>query len=192
MLVGALVFVSTILRTVAYSPEAEVIVPPTTTPSSIPAPLPGEYPARLAIPSLNIDAAVQHLGLVAGNRMQAPAGFADAGWFKYGTVPGEPGTAVMYGHYDNGLGLPGVFKHLSDIQIGDLVIATTKDGEKRTFRVVSKQTYPYQAVPQSVLGETSDDAPRISLITCAGKGIRDDSIGFTYDERLVVMTELVS
>src|SRR3954465_14419705 len=90
--------IATILsRSLFYDPE-QAIVPPAlvafeaaTIASSTP---PGLYPSRVEIPALKINAAVQSLGVVAGNRMQAPSNFRDIGWYKYGPVPGTSGTAV--------------------------------------------------------------------------------------------------
>lgn len=187
---AALVFGVTFVHAVFYNPPQEIPPPPTVAfeaaqiASSTP---PGEYPARITIPALQIDAAIQERGIVAGNRMAAPTNFTDAAWFKYGVLPGMAGTAVLYGHLDNGLGLDGVFKNLGQLKIGDQIQIQTKDGRQLPFTVSDIETYPYQSVPPEALGE--GDQPqdaRISLITCSGSLVHDPAEGFTYDHRLVV------
>jgi sortase (surface protein transpeptidase) len=93
----------------------------------------------------------------------------------------------MYGHLDNGLGLDGVFKHLSDLKDGDEVDIVTDDGRTLKFSVDATTTYPYQSVPPSLLGQgAADDNAHLSLITCTGHWVYDPAEGMTYDHRLVV------
>lgn len=147
---------------------------------------PSDHPARLRIPALEVDAHVQEVGITASGNMATPNNFTDVGWYKYGTPPGFTGSAVIAGHVDNGLALPGVFKHLGDIQIGDDIYVESSGGEERRFRVVEIQTYPYTHVPRDVLFARRD-AARLNLITCEGAWVWGER---TYDRRLVVYAEL--
>jgi len=144
-------------------------------------------PMRLIIPSLSINASVQHVGVNLLGNMKAPNNFTDVAWYEYGTVPGDQGSAVIAGHVDNGLALDGVFKHLANLQIGNDVYIQTVDGTKLHFVVSDIEIYPYQDVPTDVLFGQKD-AARLNLITCEGTwvGGRD-----TYDHRLVIYTQLV-
>lgn len=144
-------------------------------------------PARLIIPSLNINASVQDLGINSIGNLQAPDNFVDVGWYKYGTVPGYVGSAVIDGHVDNGLGLAGVFIHLDSIKVGDDVYVQTNSGDKLLFVVADVEVYPYQDVPtQQVFAQT--DAARLNLITCDGTWVNGQD---TYSQRLVVYTTYV-
>lgn len=149
---------------------------------------PGDVPRRLSIPALGIDANVQEVGVTAAGNMATPNNFVDVGWYKYGTLPGLRGSAVVAGHVDNGLGLSGVFKNLSDLQIGDDVFVVNENGDELLFRVVEIQKYPYTLVPGEVLFSRSD-SERLNLITCEGAWLHGER---TYDQRLVVYTELVT
>lgn len=145
-------------------------------------------PVRLIIPVLNINANVQDVGVNAQGAMRAPDNFTDVAWYDQGPMPGQLGSAVIDGHVDNGLGLPGVFKHLSDIKVDDDVYVQEKDGSQLHFKVTDIATYPYQSAPTGLIfGET--DAARLNLITCEGTWVPG---GDTYDHRLVVFTELQS
>ncbi|MDE2212976.1 MAG: class F sortase [Patescibacteria group bacterium] len=183
--VAAGMFVATAVHAVWFAPELQVapsgIAPATTTPQSA--------PVRLIIPSLGIDANIQYVGLsYIGHNIGVPNNFIDVAWYKYGTVPGEQGTAIIDGHVDNGLSLAGVFKHLNTITPGAHIYVLTQSGKKLQFVVTDVQSYPYQSVP---MGEilSANDAARLDLITCDGGWVAGQR---TYDHRLVVYTELQS
>ncbi len=141
-------------------------------------------PTRLKIPSLDIDARVQQVGINKKGEMGIPDNFRDVAWYAYGPAPGEKGSAVIDGHVDNALALSGVFKRLHEVRAGDEVIVVTESGAQLRFIVVDVQTYPYADVPLDLIF-TRADAARLNLITCAGtwvSGLR------TYDKRTVVYT----
>lgn len=146
-----------------------------------------DLPGRLRVPALGIDAPVQHVGVNAKGNMRAPNNFTDVGWYKYGTPPGSVGSAVIAGHVDNGLGLPGVFVQLEKIKIGDDLYVIQKDGDEFRFRVTEIQVYPYTRVPRDILFLRRDIA-RLNLITCEGAWVAGEKM---YDQRLVVYSELV-
>lgn len=185
-LAAVFVFIDTATGALWYSPDTEVPAPEREVPGE--RALPEDEPARLRVPKLGIDAFVQYVGVNAKGNMAAPSNFADVGWYKYGTVPGFLGSAVITGHVDNALGLPGVFKDLGEMHIGDEFFVETASGEEKRFRVVEVQAYPYTLVPLKVLFSRSD-LPRLNLITCSGKWLQGER---SYDERLVVYAELVS
>ena len=181
--VAAFVFVSTGVRAVFYAPEAEfkrdLPIPESTSLIGL--------PARLSIPALEIDTAIEHVGINAKGNMAAPRLYAEVAWYKYGARPGDKGSAVVAGHLDNGFGLDGVFKNLDGLQVGDDIFVTTEEGEELHFVVSSVATYPYEEVPVEELFARADKA-HLNLITCKGEWIKDAK---TYSERLVVYTVLV-
>ncbi len=145
-----------------------------------------DEPVRLRIPALGIDAAVQHVGLGKSGAMAVPTNYSDVAWYRYGPAPGALGSAVVDGHVDNGLSLPGVFKHLNDIKVGDRLEVVAASGAVKTFKVTDVKTYPYDAVPTELIFNRGDTA-RLNLITCEGAWVPGKK---TYDERLVVFSEL--
>jgi LPXTG-site transpeptidase (sortase) family protein len=181
-----LLFSGTLIHALYYAPDS------TATDSAIAVPsvanvatavLAGtSYPARLGIPSLNVNAAIQYVGVNTKGNMANPTNFTDVGWYKYGTVPGYTGSAVIDGHVDNGLALAGVFKHLSDLKVGDDISILTKSGETIHFVATDLTWYGYKSVPTDLLFNERDDR-YLKLITCNGKWVKGDQ---TYDQRLVV------
>ena len=148
-----------------------------------------DLPSRLLIPKLEIDAKVQHLGVTKSGNMAAPANFTDVGWYKYGTIPGRLGSAVISGHEDNAVSLDGVFKHLEDLVVGDDIYVVDKNGQKLHFRVVEKKICPYDLKgPELERIFNAKGKVRLNLITCAGDWLASAK---TNDQRLVIFTELV-
>lgn len=145
-----------------------------------------EVPARILIPKIGIDASVQHVGLGKTGNMAVPLSYGDTGWYRYGAVPGDFGSAVIDGHVDNGLGLPGVFSRISELVPGDSISVLGEDGRELRFVVESTSSYPVADVPRQMLFNRKDRA-RLNLITCEGSWIQDEKM---YDRRLVVYAVL--
>lgn len=178
------VFAYTLITALWYNPPGEEAPPPAVIPAGTVSR--ALYPSRLLIPSLNIDASVQQTGLNKKGSMGVPTNFTDVAWYKYGSVPGQEGSAVIDGHVDNGLALDGVFKHLNDIKPGADIYIETKNGNKLHFVVQDIQSYPYTDAPTALIFNRGG-AAWLNLITCQGDWVPDKR---TYDERFVVFSRL--
>jgi len=189
--IAVFVFSATLVHALLYSPDSEVVASnnnkDTTSLSATHASAPDKYPVRLVIPSLDIDADVQYVGITAHGTMSVPNNFTDVGWYKYGPVPGSSGSAVMAGHVDNALALPGVFKHLQDIQKGADVYVIEKNGEQLHFVVDEIDTYEADNAPSGRIFQNVGP-PSLNLVTCEGTWVQSEH---QYDHRLVVYTHLV-
>lgn len=120
--------------------------------------------------------------------MAVPSNYTDVGWYKYGVPPGRQGSAVIDGHVDNGLALPGVFKYLDKIKVGDDVYIEESDGGRLHFVVYDVEVYPYTDVPREKLFAAASSS-YLNLITCGGSWLQSSH---TYDHRMVVYTKLVN
>lgn len=187
MIAAGVVFVTTLVRATLYAPSGEVAS------STLAALAPareasaGDLPERLRIPALSINAYVRHVGINADGDMATPGNFTDVGWYKYGTVPGFVGSAVMDGHVDNGLSRNGVFKNLSQLKVGDELFVDTASSTVLRFVVREVASYPVGEVPAERIFTTRGGV-YLNLITCDGvfnKTAND------YESRLVVYAELV-
>ena len=170
------------------SGSSEVFLPKTETLknkiSKIAAP---SYFGRLAIPKIKVDAKVEEVGISKKGNMAVPTTLADVGWYKYGTLPGETGSAIIAGHVDNRFALPAVFADLKNLEIGDDVYITKEGGDKRLHFVVNKvSTYDFDASADEVFTEEGDKL--LKLITCTGIW---NSEFKTHNQRLVVTATLV-
>jgi len=184
MLGAAGVFTATFVHAYWYVPEMQIVPPEDVLIVDV---SPEELPARIRIPALEIDTKVQHVTVNSTGNMASPSNFTDVGWYKPGTVPGQRGSAVIAGHLDNGLSLPGVFKHLDQVKVGDDIYIVTEGGRELHFRVEETVAYPYKEVPLERLFNRSDK-PRLNLVTCVGDWVKAEK---TYDQRLVVYAVLV-
>lgn len=149
---------------------------------------PAEYPARLRIPALSIDAAVQDVGIGKSGRMAVPTNYSDAGWYRYGPLPGQLGSAVMDGHVDNGFGRAGIFARLHELKGGEEIVVENKKGKRVRFVVEAVEEYATADVPlQRVFAEGGP--ARLVLITCEGSF---DPKTKSYDRRLIVYARLAN
>src|SRR3989338_6782430 len=186
VLLAVTLFAWTLVHAVWYAPELAVMVHvASTTPQSIVSP--DAAPVRLTIPAFTLDANIQHVGVNAKGNMGVPDNFTDVAWYKGGPAPGLRGSAVIDGHVDNGLGLAGVFKHLSELKVGDDVYVERRDGDRVHFKVVSIESYNYKEVPLERVFNRKDGT-YLNLITCEGNWVKGEK---TYDKRLIVYTKLV-
>jgi sortase A len=185
IIVGAVtIFASTLTHALVGTTEPELPVPKTLTTSLEAAS--STLPVRVSIPSLGVDATIQRVGISRHGTMAVPTNYTDVGWYKYGTIPGHKGSAVMAGHLDNGFGLPGVFKNLSTLKNGDEVIVTEQNGEKLHFKVVDTGTIDSLSTDTQTIFK-GDGQARLNLITCEGTWHPESK---SYSERRVVYTVL--
>lgn len=186
-LAAGVVFVTTLVRATVYAPDHEVASSTLMAMAPSREAAPGELPAYLKIPKLSIRAYVRHVGVNEAGNMATPGNFTDVGWYKYGTVPGFPGSAVIDGHVDNALALDGVFKHLGDLEVGDDVYIETASSTELHFKVIEVTHYKASDVPaERLFADTS--GTYLNLVTCAGSWNKASQ---EYDDRLVVYTALV-
>lgn len=164
----------TIVATQAIEKSSEVINP-----------TPG-VPVHITIPSINVSADVEQVGLDTEGRMDIPSKEEDTAWFDLGFRPGQAGNAVIDGHLDQVTGAPSVFWNLKNLVPGNTVTITDAKNETYTFIVTKQEAYDFDKVPmQQVFG--SSDSPHLNLITCNGTWDRANK---NYSQRIVVYTDL--
>ena len=162
----------------------------TTTPSTPSATTAPAYIMTLSIPSIKVNAHVEELGITAKGNMAAPRVFSEVGWYKYGTFPGNTGSAVIAGHVDDGLAFPAVFANLDNLKPGDDIYLQTTPATRLHFVVTGSAIYDFDASPSEVSQVFSDKSGKyLNLITCSGTWI--DELR-THDKRLVVSAVLAS
>lgn len=184
---AGLVFAATLIRATLYAPDSDMASSTLAAEAPARAATPGDLPERVRIPALGINAYVRRVGVNAQGNMATPGNFTDVGWYKYGTVPGFAGSAVIDGHVDNALSLDGVFKHLSDLKEGDDIYVDTASSTALHFIVKEVASYLAADVPLERVFR-ADDAARLNLITCDGAWVQGKK---EYDRRLVVYAALM-
>lgn len=144
-------------------------------------------PVKLEIPSINVKANIEAAGLAPDGTVAVPKGPNGVTWYKFGAKPGELGSAVVTGHFGPWRsGAKSVFDNLGNLKAGDRVLVTDAKGE--TFEFEVKKTQIYQRNDKVPEIFTKHDKAYLNLITCNGEWLSGQR---TYDQRLVVFTELV-
>ena len=143
-------------------------------------------PVRLKIPKINVDSAVEYVGLTPDGAMDVPKNPADVAWFSLGPRPGENGNSVIDGHsgwWKNGI--PAAFDNLYKLHKGDKIYVEDETGAVTTFVVRESRMYDPNADASDVF-DSSDGRAGLNLVTCDGKW---DSNQKNYSERLVVFAD---
>jgi LPXTG-site transpeptidase (sortase) family protein len=143
-------------------------------------------PTRLVVPSINVNAPVEPVGVDGQGRMATPSQASNVAWYRLGSAPGDVGDAVMAGHLDWTSG-PAVFWYLGRMRKGDQIKVTRADGSTVTFVTDASSMVPYDSSTDSLF--TRDGPPSLTLITCAGAWDRQRG---TYLQRLVVHATLTA
>ena len=141
-------------------------------------------PMRLTIPTINVDAAIQHVGVSPKGEMEVPSNTVDVAWFKPGSLPGEKGSAVIAGHLDGKNGEVGVFTNLDKLKEGDMLYVEDNAGVLIAF--VVRESLIYDPGYADNVFNRNDNA-HLNLITCAGAWDGDKN---TYSKRLVVFADI--
>lgn len=131
-------------------------------------PLEASAPLNVRIPSLDVDAPLDAVGLGPGGLLEVPPPRRAnlAGWYDGAATPGERGTAVIVGHVDNEAG-PAVFFRLGALQRGAEVAVDRADGRTAVFTVYAVEVHEKEAFPgDRVYRDTS--RAELRVITCGG------------------------
>jgi LPXTG-site transpeptidase (sortase) family protein len=158
------------------------------TSSAVPPPIKDtnfDLPAKLLISKLNINATIEYIGLTSSGNVAVPANSLDVGWYKYGALPGNKGTAIIVGHVDNSVGQSAVFTNLDKLQKGDNIIVIDAEGQTISFTVSRSQIYNNSENPPVVF-KAIDNEAHLNLITCTGPW---DAGKYVFTERLVVFAD---
>jgi sortase (surface protein transpeptidase) len=153
---------------------------PTVAPEVVP-------PTRVTVPARGLDAPVEPVGAAPDGQMAIPDDVERAGWYRFGPVPGAPGSAVVAGHVDDAEQGLGAMAALREAEPGDEVVLTDAAGAATRWRVVSRESLDKQALPVDVLFRR-DGPPRLTLVTCGGPFLPE--VG-GYRDNVVVVAEPV-
>ena len=159
-----------------------------TTPKTAPRPTVAGIPVRVQIPRIGMNAAVEQVGLEADGTMSVPKSWWTVGWYKLGYKIGEAGSAVLSGHYDTNTGAPAVFFRVGSLSPGDTITVTTSNGSVFKYRVIRKESYPWNQMPLQTIFNSSGKA-WLNLITCSGTWDRATQ---NYSHRTVVYAEITN
>ncbi len=142
-------------------------------------------PVRLRIPSINVDARIDHVGLTPLGEMDVPEKPELLGWFSQSPRPGENGNTVIAGHSGMKDNVSAAFDNLEELRVGDQIHVEDETGANIAFVVRKIKIYDKSADTSSVFNP-SYDGSRLILITCTGVW---DKTQRTHSDRLVVFAD---
>jgi len=142
-------------------------------------------PARLSIPKIDVNAAIESVGLTPQGAMDVPKSPADVAWFNLGPRPGDIGSAVIAGHYGWKNNIPAAFDNLSDLQKGDKIYIKDDKGITVIFAVRESRRFGENEDASVVFG-SGDGKAHLNLVTCEGVWNKDSK---SYSKRLVVFAD---
>ncbi|MDD5731380.1 MAG: class F sortase [Patescibacteria group bacterium] len=171
------------------SAQKSVSIPVSTVISKVATNMPAQesigVPVRIKIPSINVDAAVERVGLKNDGSMDVPKDPMNTGWYEPGPRPGELGSAVMDGHVDWWYGATAVFAGLKEVKPGYVIIV--EDDTGKTIPFIIREIRTYGATDNATdIFISNDGKPHLNLITCAGAW---DIYTNQYSNRLVVFAD---
>ena len=170
-------------RTVPHSAETRVAQKPRGDALPISGRARYGLPVRLTIPRLDVDAAVEKVGLTPDGAMGVPSSPGTVAWFKLGPRPGDKGSAVIDGH-SGYASVAAVFDDLPSLRKGDLLFVEDAKGALVRFVVRRSHLYDRDANAGDVFGRK--DGRHLNLVTCTGAW---DAAAGTHAQRLVVFTD---
>lgn len=139
-------------------------------------------PVTLRIPAIGVEAPVKPAGVEADGEMEVPGNVTEVGWYKYGSAPGESGSAVLAAHVDLAGSGPGVFFDLRLVEPGDIILVDLDDDTTLTYRAEARTVYDKDDLPIEAI--FSRQGPQIlTLVTCGGGFNRSLR---SYDSNVVV------
>lgn len=144
-------------------------------------------PARIRIPSLQVDASIIDRGLQPDGTMQVPPDAKDAGWYTRSPIPGQTGPAVIAAHV-NWKGVDGPFAHIDQLKADDEVVIVHDNGATDTFAVTKVETFPKESFPtEAIYGDTVE--PELRLVTCGGSF---DADAHSYRDNVITFAKLAA
>ncbi|MDH5371739.1 MAG: class F sortase [Acidimicrobiia bacterium] len=139
-------------------------------------------PVTLRIPAIGVEAPVKPAGVEADGEMEVPGNVTEVGWYKYGSAPGESGSAVLAAHVDLAGSGPGVFFDLRLVEPGDIILVDLDDDTTLTYRAEARTVYDKDDLPTEAIF-SRQGPPILTLVTCGGGFNRSLR---SYDSNVVV------
>lgn len=142
-------------------------------------------PVRIIIPKINIDAAIEYVGITPAGELGVPKDPANAAWYNKGPRPGEAGNAVIDGHFGYKDNISAVFDNLHKLLKGDKLYVRDEKGTTITFVVRELRSYGQNEEGSSVFVSNNTKA-HLVLITCQGIWSQTQK---SFSNRLVVFAD---
>jgi sortase (surface protein transpeptidase) len=145
------------------------------------------WPTSVSIPRLGVDAPVEPVGVGTQGELIIPHSPMDVGWYQGGSVPGEPGVALLTSHVDTRAEGRGVFAGLVRLDAGDVVTIVAADGTEQRWKVTARTQHRKTDLPPTLFARSGP--PVLALVTCGGPF---DATVRSYRDNVIVWAEPVA
>ncbi len=145
----------------------------------------GSGSSAVEIPAIGVEAPIVSVGFADDGSMEIPYRVSDVGWYKYGALPGGPGSAVLAGHVSSSTQGKGAFWDLKNLELGDEITYTL--GRFEITFIVSEVFIVTKATISMEDIFITDEA-RLTLVTCGGSFSRSQG---HFDSNVVVFARPV-
>ncbi len=157
-----------------------------------PAPVRGR-PVSISIPAIGVRSRLLYVGLnpdhsIGVPPLDDPPLTNEAAWYKYSSVPGQPGASIIDGHVDSAADGPSVFFRLGALRPGDRVSIALTSRQVAVFRVTGVRLFPQDRFSARLVYRTTS-YPALRLITCGGDF---DPVTHTYLANVIAFATLLS
>jgi sortase (surface protein transpeptidase) len=142
------------------------------------------WPTAVRIPRLGVDAPVEPVGVGTEGELIIPHSPMDVGWYQGGSVPGEPGVALLTSHVDTRTEGRGVFAGLVRLDAGDVVTTVAADGTEQRWTVTARTQHLKTDLPPALFSRSG--LPVLALVTCGGPF---DATVRSYRDNVIVWAE---
>jgi Sortase domain/Bacterial Ig-like domain (group 1) len=142
-----------------------------------------DAPVRITIASLGIDAPILPSAIdLKQGVLAVPSDIHRTGWWVDGATPhSSSGSIVIAGHVDSASAGAGAFFPLKQAKAGGIVVLTSADGRKKSYRVVSVKRMLKANLPTDIWSQRSPS--RLFVVTCGGPF---DPVTRHYRDNIVV------
>jgi sortase (surface protein transpeptidase) len=138
-------------------------------------------PRSITINAIDVAAVpVRSVGVTPNGQLEIP-GADEAGWYRLGAAPGQPGATVIAAHV-SWQGQRGPFLRLDELEPGALVELALADATTRTYQVVARAQHNKLMLPSDEIWRTNGPE-NLVLITCGGAFDEDRR---RYEDNIVV------
>lgn len=131
-----------------------------------------DRPRYLSIAKLNVkNARIIPVGVKPNGELGTPSNIFDVGWYSSSSLPGQGGTILIDGH-NGGPNIEGVFKHLPDLVVGDIITIERGDGAVFNYQVVENTTVTLDKADDymaTAISPTASGKESLTLISCTGE-----------------------
>jgi len=140
------------------------------------------------MPSIDVNAPLQKVGIDQHGEIAVPSNIHVAGWFFDSAKPGKPGLSIIDGHLD-GTREKGVFSRLAVVSVGDRFIIERGDKQILTFEVFLIKTVKEADAATILFSQDSATPSQLNLITCSGSFNKKSH---NYNDRVIVSARFVN